>query len=175
MASIVTEFADFMEANEKDIFSFCMYLTMDKDSAEDLYQDTMLAAISSLDKIDTAKNPKALILSIAAGKWKNARRKASWRNAIAPVTDDVDFGDIPDTDSVDASLERAILKKAIAEAFKRMDDKFRIPLILCYYDDCSIEEIAGICKIPKGTVKSRLYKGRSLLKQELIKEGYDGR
>lgn len=174
MASIAEEFADFMETNEKDIFSFCLYLTMDKDNAEELYQDTMLAAISSLHKIDAAKNPKALIFAIAAGKWKNARRKASRRNAIAPATDEPDFSDIPGADGAEVSLERTMLKSAIASAFKRLDDKYRIPLILCYFDDCSVGEIAGICNIPMGTVKSRLHKGRGLLRQELIKEGYDG-
>jgi len=175
MASVAKEFSDFIEFHEKDIYSFCLYLTMNKDDAEELYQDTMLAAVLSLEKIDVAKNPKAFMFSIAAGKWKNTRRKSLRRNAIAPAAGDLDLRDIPGIDNVEASTENAMLKKAIATALGRLDIKFRIPLILCYFDDCSIEEIAAICKIPKGTVKSRLHKGRSLLRQELTKEGYDGR
>ncbi|MCL2704030.1 MAG: RNA polymerase sigma factor [Defluviitaleaceae bacterium] len=175
MASVEKEFSDFLEAHEKDIFSFCLYLTMRGDDAEELYQDTMLAAFLSMDKLDMAKNPKAFIYAIAAGKWKNARRKAFRRNTIAPAADVLEIADMPGADGTEAAIEKVLFKKAIAEAFSRLDVKYRVPLILCYFDDCSIEVIAGICKIPKGTVKSRLHKGRSLLKRELVKEGYDGR
>jgi RNA polymerase sigma-70 factor (ECF subfamily) len=54
-----------------------------------------------------------------------------------------------------------------------MDDKFRIPLILFYFDDCGVEAISEICKIPRGTVKSRLHKGRAMLRESLNKEGFD--
>jgi len=172
MTSVVEEFSDFLETYEKDVFSFCLYLTMDKDDAEDLYQDAVTAAIESLAKIDAAKNPRSYMFSIAVGKWKNARRKAMRRDAIAPTSEAFDFGDIPGREDVHAAVEKGILQSAITRILRRMDDKFRIPLILCYFDDHSIEEIAGICKIPKGTVKSRLHKGRELLRQKLAGEGW---
>jgi len=60
----------------------------------------------------------------------------------------------------------------LLNAVESLDDKFRIVLILFYYNHTDQDEIAEICKIPKGTVKSRLHKGRELVKKILIKEGY---
>jgi len=172
VASVVKEFSDFLETYEKDIFSFCLYLAINKNDAEDLYQDTLTAAIESMDKIDAAKNPGAYVFSIAVGKWKNARRKAMRRDAIAPAAEAFDFGSIQGKDDVQTAAEKSMLQNAIAAILRRMDDKFRIPLILCYFDDHSIKDIAKICKIPNGTVKSRLHKGRELLKLELVREGW---
>lgn len=46
-------------------------------------------------------------------------------------------------------------------------------MILFYLSDCSIEQIAAIIKKPAGTVKSRLFKGRSLIKKGLEDAGYE--
>ena len=62
-------------------------------------------------------------------------------------------------------------QQAIAAALAKLDDKFRVPLILHYFDDMSMLEIGQILQIPAGTVKSRLHKGRALLKAALGKEG----
>jgi len=174
MASNANEFSIFLEACERDIFSFCKYLTMGKGDADELYQDTVLAAFLAMDKIDITHNPKAYVYSIAVGKWKNATRKAARRNAIAPAINEEALLYVPGSDNVEAAAEAAALKQTLATAIKGIDDKHRIPLILHYFDDCSTEEIANICNIPKGTVKSRLHKGRELLRKDLAKEGYDG-
>ncbi len=55
-----------------------------------------------------------------------------------------------------------------------LPEKIRVPLILFYLSDCSIEQIAAIIKKPPGTVKSRLFKGRSLIKKRLEEIGYEG-
>jgi len=78
------EFELFIEKYEKDIFSFCCYLTMDTRLAEELYQETVLHAFMSRGKLDISGNPVSYLLSIAVGKWKNSRRKASRRERIAP-------------------------------------------------------------------------------------------
>ena len=54
-----------------------------------------------------------------------------------------------------------------------LPEKIRIPMILFYLSDCSIDQIAVIIKKPPGTVKSRLFKGRSLIKKRLEEAGYE--
>lgn len=58
-------------------------------------------------------------------------------------------------------------KSEIQEALLTLPTKEREVLVLFYYNDFSIEEIASICKTFKGTVKSRLYRARKNLKKEL--------
>jgi RNA polymerase sigma-70 factor (ECF subfamily) len=68
--------------------------------------------------------------------------------------------------------EQNELKTCIRRGLLGIKDRFRIPLVLYYFDDFSVELIADLCQIPVGTVKSRLHKGRALLKQILEKEGF---
>jgi len=165
------EFENFLETHERDIYSFCRHLTMDTELAAELYQDTVIAAFEMADRIDVDNNPKAFLLAIAAGKWKNMRRKAARRQGIVPeVPLDAAYnaagGDNPEKAAIDAQRQ-----ESIGAALAGLDEKFRVPLILHYFDDFSTQEISRILKIPAGTVKSRLHKGRALMKVELKKEG----
>ena len=59
------------------------------------------------------------------------------------------------------------------EAVMRLPEKYRIVLHLFYYEDYSVEEIAGILHSRTGTVKSQLHRGRMLLKNQLMEEWND--
>lgn len=169
----VAEFEKFLEAYQRDVFTFCKYLAINHDTACDLYQETVLAAFETRSRIDPAQNPKSLLLSIAAGKWKNMRKKAARRQAIAPETPLEEWsnasvtGENPTAQATEQTTTRDVIHTIISQ----MKDKFRVPLILHYFDDCPTETIAQICGIPQGTVKSRLHKARALLKTALEKEG----
>lgn len=67
-------------------------------------------------------------------------------------------------------------KSEIQDALMSLKEKEREVLVLYYYNDFTIEEIASICKTSQGTVKSRLYRARKNLKKELLKtqEEYEG-
>ena len=75
------------------------------------------------------------------------------------------------------SIEEAYLQKEMAaevrQIIQTLPERFQVPLILFYLSDCSIEQIAAIIKKPPGTVKSRLFKGRSLIKKRLEDAGYE--
>ena len=167
------EFEYFMESYERDVFTFCKYLASDHHTACDLYQETALAAFEMRGRIDLAQNPKSFLFAIAAGKWKNMRKKAMRRQKIAPQhqleewTNASVTGHNPTADMVQDAMMQDALRSAIAG----IDDKFRIPLILHYFDDCPMDTIATICGIPVGTVKSRLHKARALLEKTLKTEG----
>ena len=169
----VAEFEHFLEAYERDVFTFCKHLAVCHHTASDLYQETALAAFQMMDRIDMHNNPKSLLFAIAAGKWKNMRKKLGRRQAIAlqlPLEDWAEAAG-PQNPTEDA-VQNTLQQTAISNAVSQMKDKFRIPLILYYFDDCPTETIAAICGIPVGTVKSRLHKARALLKKALEKDGY---
>ena len=152
----------------KDIYSFCMHVTKEKWSADDLYQDTFLEATKKLAVIRYEDNPKSYLLSVAIRLWKNRVRKFAWRNRIAPqvgeTTLEQEGGATPDvSEKAVANEERDMLWKAI----DAMDDRYRIPLLLYYMEEQSIAELAELLSIPQGTVKSRLHKARQLLEKEL--------
>ena len=75
------------------------------------------------------------------------------------------------------SIEEGYLQKELMtevhQIIQTLPEKFQVPLILFYLSDCPIEQIAAIIKKPPGTVKSRLFKGRKLIKKRLEDAGYE--
>ena len=87
---------------------------------------------------------------------------------------DYEVIDVKDTKT---DTEEDIIKKEteyeVNLVVRKLDDKFRLPIIMYYTAQMSVDEIAKSLKIPKGTVKSRLHKARQIIKKELEDMGYE--
>ena len=57
------------------------------------------------------------------------------------------------------------------DALFSLDEKLRLPIVLHYIEGFSIKEVAQILRLPQGTVKSRMLRGRQKLKKILCEEG----
>lgn len=173
----VDELKNCIERDGTSLYSFCYYLTGNRPDADDLYQDTFLTALSHLSRIDTAQNPKGYLLSVSVRLWKNQCRKLRRRQELAPVVsleDQTEAAQIPDMGQLpeEAALdtERSTLLWTLVQ---QLDDRYRIPLLLTYASGMQQDEIASCLHIPKGTVKSRLFKARNLLRDRLEAAEYD--
>lgn len=167
-------FEQFMIEHSKSIYSFCYYLTRNRDIADDLFQETMLKAFEEIDTIDENRNPESFLISIAIGKWKNIQKKEARRNKIVPtnIFDEMNEEQLEGLENVENSILQKEQREILDRIFNKMDDKFKIPIILFYKEQLNLDEISKICKTPKGTIKSRLHKGREIIRKELMKERY---
>lgn len=158
-----------------DIYRFCMKLCIDKDNAEDLYQQTFLKALENDWELDWKQNPKALFFSLAHNLWKSDRRKSARRAVIAPCSNLEDENEnlLHSKENVEEQVLQKELLSQINEAIEYLSEKLRVPLTLYYLFDIPVEQIARILNKPPGTVKSRLFKGRSLIKKRLEELGYE--
>lgn len=158
-----------------DIYRFCLKLCADRMNAEDLYQQTFLKALETEWTLDWEKNPRALFFSLAYNLWKSDRRKQARRDTIAPCSNLDEKKEM--VLYAKENIEEGYLQKELAENIRQIIDtlpeKFQVPLILFYLSDWPIEQIAMIIKKPPGTVKSRLFKGRNLIKKRLEDAGYE--
>ena len=169
-----------IETYGTEIYSFCVYLTGNRPEADELYQDTFLKAMEVLERIRGEENPKSYLLSIAIRLWKNRNRKMFRRNRIAP-TESTEETPVelaaPGAEEI-SEVEEGMLRREeiryVQESLCRLPDKYRLPLCLYYGEELSVEEIAACLRIPQGTVKSRLHKGREKMREELEAAGYDG-
>ena len=164
------------ELYSKEIYNFCKRLTYSEFDAEELFQDTFLKAVEICDRIDENDNPKSYLFSIAVSLWKNKQRKYARRNRIAPtesIDNEESFNEPVSTKTPEDEYLKNELRKKVNECISQLDDKMRIPLILYYNSQMSVEQIAEIVKCPTGTVKSRLFKARTLLKEKLEVYGLD--
>ena len=138
-----------IKANGRDIYSFCCHLAGSRQEADDLYQDTFLKMVEVGWRLDVTGNPKSYLLSVAVNLWRNRRRKSVWRQRITgPVI----------------SMEETVL---VQRAVSGLPERYRLPVLLFYMEELKLSEIAQVLNIPEGTVKSRLFKAKKLLKKEL--------
>ena len=150
------------------VYRFCLSLSKRKPDAEDLYQQTFLKLFELGKEIHWDNNPRSFLFSIAGGIWKNEQRK-QLRRATDPIEDLTSIASPGSTESeVLTHLETEEVKKAVG----RLPAKFRIPLILQYTFEMSLEEISKTEGIPIGTVKSRLYHAKELITKEMEANGY---
>ena len=166
----VTELEQCINEYGKDIYAFCRQLVYNQQDADELYQDTFLKAMELLDHIETQRNPKSYLLSISIRLWKNRKRKSAWRSRIVQM-ESLSYEEDEVEVKSDWSMEEEILRreqlKEIRKAVSQLEEKYRLPICLYYMEELPIADIAKILKLPQGTVKSRLYQARKLLKNRL--------
>ena len=144
-----------------DIYRFCLKLCVDKSDAEDLYQQTFLKALETEWTLDWEKNPKALFFSLAHNLWKSDN-----------LDDDAEIVLRSGENIEERYFQKELIEK-VRQIIQTLPEKFQVPLLLYYLSDCSIEQIATVIKKPPGTVKSRLFKGRNMIKKRLEDAGYE--
>ena len=160
------EFEELVMNTGPDIYSFCLQLARNREEAEELYQETMLAAMERHN-----------LLGIAVGLWKNRRRRIARRNRIHPETSlDAQLEEVypaDDAQSLEEEIAEAELKRTVRHMAEELPEKYRLVVYLYYSGEQRIEEIASALHIPKGTVKSRLHKARSIIRDRMEAEGYE--
>lgn len=153
----------------KEVYSFCAYLTRNKEDTDDLYQQTFLVAIEKKE-IDEGNNPKSYLISIAANIWRNHKRKYLWRKKKIDITflENEDMESI--ADQKEAICDTLIKKEEITsvrECVYQLPEKMKVVVLMRYMENMSLEEIAERLKIPYGTVQSRMHKAKLILKERM--------
>ncbi len=159
---LIDEFTD--NYTEK-LFYFCLKKTGDSYEAEDLTSDIALNIITSLESGTVPMNFSAWIWQIARNRYSIwAKNKRSKLDSFSK--EDISEHSIEDTsDSIEDRLvhseELSLLRRELA--FIASD--YRNILIAYYIDDRKAKDIAKSLKIPEGTVVSKLFRARKILKE----------
>ena len=149
----------------RKLYGLCLKLCADRQDAEDLYQDTWLRAYAAYARYDPRKPFEPWLTRICVNLYRNALRRLSKSPILHFRTnEEKDFllCSIPAPEKVDY--------RPLYEAIDHLPEKYRLAVILYYFDDMDIAATAQILGIPNGTVKSRLGKARKLLKEALGNE-----
>lgn len=154
------------------MYNFGFRLTLDRDDAKDLVQDTYLKAYRFVESFQKGTNAKAWLFRILKNSFINDYRKKSKEPAKVDYqevetyynSEDVDRKITPDL-RVEALQD--MIGDEISNALNALDVDFRTVIILCDLEGFKYEEMAKILDIPIGTVRSRLHRARQLLKEKL--------
>ena len=154
------------------MYNFGYRLTLDRDDAKDLVQDTYFKAFRFIESFQRGTNAKAWLFRILKNSFINDyRKKVKEPNKVDYQevesyynSEDVDRQITPDL-RVDALKD--MIGDEISYALNALDVDFRTGIILCDLEGFKYEEMAKILDIPIGTVRSRLHRARQLLKEKL--------
>lgn len=155
-----------IERYQTDLLRFLTRLTGDRQSAEDVFQETFLQVHLFADSFDTSRRFKPWVFTIAANKARDLLRKKARRQTVhlsAPIrgggdsgTSYVDLMEI-DVPAPDAGLDDKERDALVQRAVEAMSPPLREILLLAYFQRLSYAQVAEELGIPLGTVKSRLH------------------
>ncbi|MFN8139662.1 MAG: sigma-70 family RNA polymerase sigma factor [Fimbriimonadales bacterium] len=151
------------------VFSTALRLTRNREEAEDLTQEAMVRAYEAYDRFD-GRNLKAWMLRILTNLYINRYRKQKREPGQESLDAEPGIEPVAATDgNPSAELFDELLGEQVEEALSQLPDEYRVSVLLCDVEGMSYEEIAESLGIPIGTVRSRLARGRAMLRSRLAK------
>jgi len=150
------------------VFGTALRLTRSREEAEDLAQEAIVRAYEAFDRFD-GSNFKAWMLRITTNLYINKYRQRQRgpqlhsleeENVAEPTAGE---NEIPDRLLFDEKLGAEV-----EEALGKVPEDFRMAVILSDLEGLSYQEIADATNVPIGTVRSRIARGRSILRKNLM-------
>jgi RNA polymerase sigma-70 factor (ECF subfamily) len=170
-------YAELVRRHRPRLYSLAYRLTNDRETAEDVVQETFLAAFKSIEKVEPSPslvpwlNTIAIRLAGRAATKRSARRGTSLDRAIDTDGDgagtSLDFASLDVASDPHTAAEMAELRRDLAEAIASLPFKYRTAVVLRYVMGLEYAEAAQALAIPLNTFKSNLLRGTRLLREQL--------
>lgn len=177
------EFEALFSRSYQRAYNLAYRFTGNETEAEDLTQDAFLRAWSSFDRYDRKRSFEVWLLRIlsnlAIDRWrrKAVSRTCSLSQSFRSNGAEVQLASLLADRA--AGPEQLCIFKAMAEqireALRKLPDAYRQAIVLTDIEEWSYEEVARRMRCPVGTVRSRLHRGRQLLRQQLHQMQADDR
>src|SRR3989338_31846 len=147
------------------VYNFARKLTGDPVLAEDIAQEALISAWRSYDSIRTA-NLKSWLGSIVLNKVRQYNRVK--KNKVSTVEISPNLADGFDLES---TIEKHTTLNTISRAVDALPLDYRVPLLL-WMDDVPFEEIAKFYGLKNPTAKTRVFRAREIVREQLQADGY---
>lgn len=177
-----SDFQEEMIPHLDAIYNFALRLTTDANDAEDLVQDTIVKAYRFFNSYEKGTNAKAWLFRILKNSYINNYRKKSKQPHQVDYDEVSQFyetirSEQSETTDLEDLMYREMLDDDVTRALTELPEDFRTVVMLCDMEGFTYEEIANMLDVPIGTIRSRLHRGRNLLRAQLTeyaeKRGYN--
>jgi RNA polymerase sigma-70 factor (ECF subfamily) len=146
------------------LYSVAYRLTGNDDDAQDLVQEVLLRVRRGLSTYQPG-NLEGWLSRIATNAFLDEVRRKR-RRAVQLLPEEPERV-IPPAPSADVAAEAEALPDDVHQALQRLTPDYRAAVVLCDVVGLSYEEISATLGIPIGTVRSRIHRGRALLREAL--------
>lgn len=148
-----SEFCELIKEYEKQLYAIAFTILKNEADTEDAVCNAIEKGYEKLGQLRNPNKFKAWITIITRNEALQIKRK---RVAL------------PGNEKLEAMLEVTIdHHDELWDIVQKLQEEYRIVIVLYYYNELSIYEISKILNIPVGTVKSRMNRGRKILKETL--------
>lgn len=154
-----------------DVYRFALSMTRDEADADDIVQDTFLRAFRSWHTYLPGSDCRRWLFTICRNVFLRSRERA--RPMVELDVTEIDLLG-PDSsyaysarEGYDDASSRLDLGPAISVALAKVPEPFRSTLVIVDVEDQSYESAAETLGVPIGTVRSRLFRGRRLMQEQL--------
>lgn len=154
------------------VFSVVLRMVNDAEDANDLAQEVFIKTYRNLDKYSPEYKFSTWIIRIATNTVIDFRRKKR------PETVDLDemIFEPSDEKTPESKYLASESKNELSAIIEKLPDMYKMPIVLYHIEDMSYQEISDILGISLSKVKNRIFRGRKILKDIIIKnkekEGY---
>lgn len=155
---------DIVRDHAGKVYGLAYHLTGNRYDAEDLTQETFIRVFRNLDKYQPGTFDGWLHRITTNLFLDNARRRARIRMEALPEDAESVPGSAPDPAHIIANSE---LESDVKDALVQLPPEYRVAVVLCDMEGLSYEEIANVLGVKMGTVRSRIHRGRTALREAL--------
>jgi RNA polymerase sigma-70 factor, ECF subfamily len=152
------------------LYRTALRLTGRPQDAEDLVQETFLRAWRSLHTYRAGTNPKAWLFRILHNAHIDRYRASS---RTVPTVDEIEGQDpaFVVEETPESLVADTVMEAEVRDALMQLPEVFRTCVVLADLEGFSYQEIADTLGIPRGTVMSRLFRGRRAMRKALSAYG----
>ena len=159
-------FADAVHEHQDEVFGVALRITGDRDAALDVTSATFLNAFRAFHRYDQTRPVRHWLLRIATNEAityvRRRGRELRRRIDVEQATVLADPTPAPDAESL-AREDRARIRSAVS----LLPELYRVVIVLRYFNELSVDEIAQVTGRPASTVGVQLLRGRALLRSAL--------
>jgi RNA polymerase sigma-70 factor (ECF subfamily) len=148
-------FEELVRRLQRQVYGFAVQHLRDLDEAQDLAQEIFVKLYRNLARFDSTRPFEPWFWKLAANTTINYRR----RRVPAPTDQEPDLTGEP--------ADQTQHDPALIGALAQLDPAYRLPVLLHYYADLSLEQVAASLGLTLPAVKSRLHRARALLRNSL--------
>jgi RNA polymerase sigma-70 factor (ECF subfamily) len=153
------------------VYRLCCTLLRDPTAAEDAAQESLVRIWKAMGSYDQRASLSTWIYAITRNRCLTAiaRRRELESLSDATVEAEADLQQQP----VAADSEPEDIAATLRELVDLLPERYRRTLLLFYYEERSVSEVAGMLGLPQGTVKTNLFRARAALTEQLRRRGLD--
>lgn len=155
-------FEDLMRRHEDRVFAVCLRTLRDREAALDATQDTFITVFRKLDRFDGRSAFTTWLHRVAVNTALDRIRREKRRSA-GPLDERTD----PPDPFAHEAVESAALRPELEAALASIPEEFAAAVVLVDVHGYGTEDAAEILGVARGTVKSRVFRGRRLLSEAL--------